>query len=98
MTFNSEQVAILEKHRHHWESLQKLGFTKNLDKTIFEDLQGIYNDVIGKQHFSPWCSACVAELIRMLYTVFENVNRPTVPVVNPKSRKVKHLTKVSTFE
>jgi len=89
MSFTEEHKAILEKHKEHWESLREVQFMRNVDKPVFDDLQRVHNEAIGVYWFSPWCSSCVADMVRILYTQYDKTLRtePSALVTNPETKK-----------
>lgn len=71
MSFTQAHKKVLEKHRHYWDSLRTVGFMRNLDKPVFDELQQVHNEAIAVQHFTHWCGECVADMVRILYTQFD---------------------------
>ncbi|GEP95552.1 hypothetical protein [Chitinophaga cymbidii] len=71
MNFTEEHIPVMEQHRHHWTGLRDVQVMRNLDRPVIDSLQKIYNEAVGPQRFTPWCSECVADLVRLLYTQFE---------------------------
>lgn len=65
--FTSEHEAILKEHAFLYESLNTAGFMRNIDPPVFQALQKIYNEAVQVEHFTHWCSACVAEMVGRLY-------------------------------
>lgn len=71
MAFTPEHVTILEQHSKHWETLSQGGYMANLDAQSFEALQRVHNEALSSAHFTRWCSACVADMVRTIYTAYE---------------------------
>lgn len=88
MSFTEQHKIILEKHKHHWDSLKQVGFMRNLDKPVFDELQQVHNEALSVQHFSSWCGECVADMIRTIYTQYDKqiVDTPT-PTPSPYKKR-----------
>jgi len=71
MKFTDTHVIVLERHREHWGTLKKAGYMKNLDRSVFDELVKVYHEAIANVSFTHWCGACVAGMVRGLYTAYE---------------------------
>lgn len=71
MSFTPEHIEILERHREHWDTLTQAGYIRNLDEPVKKQLQQVYWEAVGPQRFTLWCGDCVADLVRQLYTQYE---------------------------
>jgi thiol-disulfide isomerase/thioredoxin len=69
--FTEDHKEVLAKHRHHYNSLTTLGFMRNVDKPVFDELQKVHNEAIGVVHWSSWCGECVAEMVRIIYVNYD---------------------------
>jgi len=76
--FTEEHKVILDKHRHHYNSLTQLGFMRNIDKPVFDELQQVHNEAIGVQHFTHWCGECVADMVRIIYLNYDKQAESTI--------------------
>lgn len=71
MSFTKEHIPVLERHQHHWEGLRDINVMVNLDGGVITDLQRIYNEAVGPHQFTRWCADCIADLVRQLYTNYD---------------------------
>ncbi|TWF38841.1 hypothetical protein FHW36_10664 [Chitinophaga polysaccharea] len=71
MSFTPEHIEILEKHREHWLTLTTAGYMRNLDEPVKRELQRVFNEAVGPQRFTLWCNDCVVDLVRLLYTNYD---------------------------
>jgi hypothetical protein len=69
--FTENHKEVLDRHRHLYDSLSQLGFMRNIDKPVFEELQQVHNEAIGIAHFSSWCGECVADMVRIIYVNYD---------------------------
>jgi hypothetical protein len=78
--FTEIHKEILDRHRHLYDSLTQLGFMRNIDKPVFDELQQVHNEAIGIAHFTSWCGECVADMVRLIYVNYDkHVSGETVP-------------------
>lgn len=69
---NPVNIAILEKHRHHWERFKLSQAISGMGM----DVKGEVLDVIKKE-WSPgysttlWCGDCVADMLKYAYTQYD---------------------------
>jgi hypothetical protein len=69
----AESIQILDKHRSHWLTLRDAGYIKQIEYKDKKELEKVYQDEIDKNyHENLWCGACVADMIRRLYTTYES--------------------------
>jgi hypothetical protein len=86
--FTEEHKEVLAKHRHLYESLTTLGFMRNVDKPVFDELQKVHNEAIGIVHWSSWCGECVAEMVRIVYVNYDKeVASTTTGTPSPLKRR-----------
>jgi hypothetical protein len=60
--------TILDNHSQHWHTLRDAGFIKNLNKSVVEELEKVYNEEVDINFkVNKWCMSCVSEMIQRLY-------------------------------
>ncbi len=63
---------ILDNHNQHWHTLRDAGFIKNLNKSVVEELEKVYNEEVDVNFkVNKWCMSCVSEMIQRLYLLTE---------------------------
>lgn len=80
---SKEQIRILEKNKHYYESLKSNGTLNKISSVTIQEFATIYNDVYNTE-VSIWCMACVVEIIEVLYINYEQHAKPT----NKQGKKV----------
>lgn len=69
--FTKEHTRILIKNRHYYESLKKNGTVSKISSVTLEEFARIYKEAINNKPITLWCSACVIELIELLYINYD---------------------------
>jgi hypothetical protein len=60
--------TILDNHNQHWHTLRDAGFIKNLNRSVVEELEKVYNEEVDANFkVNKWCMSCVSEMIERLY-------------------------------
>ena len=72
---------ILDNHNQHWHTLRDAGFIKNLNKSVVEELEKVYNEEVDVNFkVNKWCMSCVSEMIQRLYllTEYDSLKNETI--------------------
>ena len=89
--FSEDHIRVIEKNREYYNNLQRNGTLRNISSVTVGEFQKVYNEAIGAQKFNTWCSACVIELIELVYINYEkfreNQRRQSMAV--PDKEKVR---------
>jgi hypothetical protein len=79
-----EHKQYLEANKVNWEMVQS-GFVRNLDLPLLKMYEHIYRKYLDSNFIlTIWCSNCVMDMIKRLYTYYEGLPKD-IPV--KKTRK-----------
>lgn len=71
MNFTDEHKRIIEKNRHYFESLQESGTLTKISSVIIDEFKTVYKEAISDRKINAYCSACVVELIELVYINYD---------------------------
>jgi predicted transcriptional regulator len=71
MNFTKEHIRILEKNKHYFESLQQSGTLTKISSVIVDEFKTVYKEAISEIKVNVYCSACIVELIELVYINYE---------------------------
>lgn len=67
-----ENKEFLEANYHHWDTLRKADFIRNLSGNERSDMQRVMGEEFQPGYATDlWCSPCVADMVRHLYTRYD---------------------------
>lgn len=93
MNLTEQHIEILERHKHYWDSLNVAGFMRNLDRSVFDELQTVHNEALTITHFSAWCGECVADMVRIIYVNYEKWKEQQPATATPATTPIVTLTR-----
>lgn len=65
----NENKSFIKDNRHHYDILIKAGYVSQLDGATRQRMRDIIREEINPTYNTDlWCSTCVAEMIKYLYT------------------------------
>ena len=66
-------IDILEKHKHHWETMVKAQNLRGLNQHEKNELQEVARQEFFGPNYSPdwWCGDCCYEAVKAIYTQYE---------------------------
>jgi hypothetical protein len=85
--FTEQHKEILSNHRHHYDSLTQVGFMRNIDKPVFDELQKVHNEAIGVAHYTHWCGECVADMVRIIYVNYDKQLQAETSTTSPAKER-----------
>ena len=66
-----ENIAFLEQHKFHYETLTKAGYVSNLDYHVKEGWLRIIQEEFNPGYMATlWCPPCIAEMINIVYAQY----------------------------
>lgn len=64
--------ATLDKHYHHWVTLRDAQYLRGLNIHEREDMVRVLREEFWPGYtYDEWCSSCVADMVRTLYTRYD---------------------------
>ncbi len=68
-----ENIYILQKHLHHFFTLEKAQYLKGLNHHEINDLLSVARKDFFGERYNPdvWCGSCLAEMVRSIYNAFK---------------------------
>lgn len=67
-----ENIDILEKHKHHWQTLKNAGYLRGMNVHEKNELLHVMQDEYSPKYLVDlWCGNCVANFVRDLYQRYE---------------------------
>jgi hypothetical protein len=79
MNFTAEHKKIIKKNRPYYNGLLSSGTVRNISSVIVDEFQRVYTEAIGGKKFPTYCSACVLELIELVYRNYDQHETNTRP-------------------
>lgn len=88
----AENKQFLEENRHHYDTLVKAFYLRSLSGETRSKMQQVMSEEFQPGYSTDlWCGTCVTEMVRSLYTHYDNwlgAQPKEVPaVVEPESIK-----------
>lgn len=67
-----EHIRFLEQNRHHWTAWEKAQIFNQLDSSVRNGMLNIYREYWDGGYIANlWCSPCVVDLMKKLYTNYD---------------------------
>jgi hypothetical protein len=88
--------TILDNHSQHWHTLRDAGFIKNLNKSVVEELEKVYNEEVDINFkVNKWCMSCVSEMIQRLYllTNYDSLSKEVIEAPEIIDNVIKQVPK-----
>lgn len=67
-------IDLLEKHKHHYETLVRAGYLRGLNQHEKNDLLHVARTEFFGVNYNPdmWCGQCVLDAVTAIYRAYEN--------------------------